>query len=279
MDTDHRGNETPRPQVTLDRRTILRGAALATGGALLGGAMSLGERNDAVASAQPRVYTRSNWGARSPKGPVTVLSKGPTHIVVHHTATANTSDYSTSRAAALSRSIQRHHMDTNGWSDLGQQLTISRGGHIMEGRHRSLRAIREGGHVVGAHTANHNAHTIGIENEGTYTSVRPPAQLMDSLIDTCVWLCLVYRLDPVEAIVGHRDYNATACPGDQLYAMLPQLRRDVQGRMRRRLSHQRAETGHGAAPQELPNYPEVPLAELAAEFYHGPVIGEGDVVV
>ncbi|WP_199237953.1 peptidoglycan recognition protein family protein [Kribbella steppae] len=33
-----------------------------------------------------------------------------------------------------------------------------------------------------------------------------------------------YGLDPHAAIVGHRDYNATQCPGNVFYARLPELR-------------------------------------------------------
>lgn len=257
----------------LDRRTVLRGAALAAGGALLGGVLGAG---GASASARPKVYTRSDWGARAPSGGINVLSQAPTHIVIHHTATANVSDTSTSQAAALSRSIQRYHMDSNGWSDTGQQLTISRGGHIMEGRDRSLRAIGDGHHVVGAHTANHNSHALGIENEGTYGSESPPEALMSGLVDTCAWLCLVYQLDPEEAIVGHRDFNATSCPGDQLYALLPELRENVGGRLREQLAHLSRVAGTELSSEELPSYPQVPTAERVETFYHGPTIGERD---
>src|SRR5699024_12038956 len=107
------------------------------GGGRLGGT---GGDGGAPAWARPKVDTRSDWGARAPGGQIDVLPQAPTHIVVHHTATANVSDTSTSHAAALSRSIQRYHMQSNGWSDTGQQLTISRRGHIMEGRDRSLEA-------------------------------------------------------------------------------------------------------------------------------------------
>ena len=48
------------------------------------------------------------------------------------------------------------------------------------------------------------------------------------LVQTCAWLCSVYGLDPQVAIVGHRDYVATTqCPGDVLYARLPELRNRV----------------------------------------------------
>lgn len=177
------------------------------------------------------VHTRSQWRARPPKQRVVVLDHGPDHIVIHNTETPNTSAVSLSHAYALSRQIQRFHMDGRGWNDIGQQLTISRGGHVMEGRDQSLPAILAGRHVVGAQTLHHNTHTIGIENEGSYMRVGPPVRLWSSLVRTCWCLCAVYGLNPYTAILGHRDYNETDCPGDVLYARLPALRRAVATRL------------------------------------------------
>jgi hypothetical protein len=179
----------------------------------------------------PHVYTRAQWNARPPRRPARVLDRAPDHIIVHHTATANARDRSLAHAFALSRSIQNMHMNNNGWDDTGQQLTISRGGIVMEGRNRSLRAVRAGDLAVGAQVLHHNEHTIGIENEGTYMSKAVPGSLWRSLVEVCVWLCRKYDLDPSRAIVGHRDYNNTSCPGDVLYARLPQLRRSVAARL------------------------------------------------
>ncbi|MBB4935396.1 hypothetical protein F4561_006290 [Lipingzhangella halophila] len=263
----------------LTRRTVLRGAALASGGVLVGGASDLGRGTRAAhAAAEPHIYTRANWRARKPKRRAQVLGRGPDHIVVHHTATANSNDTSTSHAAALSRAIQRYHMDTNGWDDIGQQLTISRGGHIMAGRNTSLAAIRGGNHTVGAQTANHNTHTIGIENEGTYSSATPPDALLEALVDTCAWLCAVYNLNPSKAIVGHRDFNVTGCPGDQLYAMLPQLRSDVRTLMRARQTAGQPEDGMEVPEEHRPTYPARPMDERHTEFFHGPALGENDPV-
>lgn len=205
------------------RRQVLGAAAAVAGGVVLGGAgASAGTRP--AAAAAPRVYTRAEWSARPPRSPVQVLTTPPDHIVVHHTASGNTTDYSRLQAGRISHWIQDLHMDTNGWIDAGQQLTISRGGYVLEGRDRSLWAINNGRHVVGAQTANHNSHTIGIENEGIYVSQQPTTMLFDALVQTCAWLCTAYNLDPHQAIVGHRDYVATQCPGDVLYARLPELR-------------------------------------------------------
>lgn len=195
-----------------------------------GGRAGPGDRV-AFAADAPHVYTREQWNARPPRRPAKVLNRPPDHIVVHHTATANSKNRSLAHAFALSRFIQDFHMNKNGWDDTGQQLTISRGGIVMEGRNRSLKAIRADDLAVGAQVLHHNEHTIGIENEGTYTKRAVPRRLWDSLLEVCVWLCQAYDLDPSNAIVGHRDYNRTACPGDVLYARLPELRRSVAARL------------------------------------------------
>lgn len=212
------------------RRAVL-GAFTALGGAVL-----LGEGEAFAAPAptgtrQPKVYTRNEWKAVAPASRAVVLNRAPDRIVVHHTASPNQKNTSLKAAFALSRSIQRFHMDSRGWNDTGQQLTISRGGHIMEGRNRSLEAIAAKRHAVGAQALDHNDHTIGIENEGTYMWADVPTKLWDSLADTCVWLCREYDLNPARAIVGHRDLGATDCPGDVLYKRLPQLRKEVQRRL------------------------------------------------
>jgi hypothetical protein len=218
-----RSEDRRMPRSALDRRQLLVRTAALAGGAALAAADLTGS---AAAATKPRIYTRAAWKARAPVAAASIIAK-PDHLVVHHTASANSTDYSRSHAFALSRSIQRLHMDTNGWDDTGQQLTISRGGYIMEGRNRSLQAIGQKKNVLGAQTLSHNSHTLGIENEGTYISANPTRKLWDSLVETLAWLCDVYDLDPHRAIVGHRDYNQTQCPGDALYARLPKLRNDV----------------------------------------------------
>ncbi|MFI0486402.1 peptidoglycan recognition family protein [Actinomadura sp. 9N215] len=196
----------------------------------------------------PRVYTREQWNARPPRRPAKVLDRRPDHIIVHHTATANATDRSLAHAFALSRFIQDFHMNKNRWDDAGQQLTISRGGIVMEGRNRSLSAIRAGDLAVGAQVLHHNEHTIGIENEGTYTKKAVPRRLWDSLVEVCVWLCQSYDLEPSKAIVGHRDFNKTACPGDVLYARLPALRRAVAERLDGGSGPPENATGDGLLP-------------------------------
>jgi hypothetical protein len=205
------------------RRHLLRTAI----GVAAADVMLAGGSMQANADDMPKVYTRREWGAKAPRRPPRVLDRPPDHIIVHHTASPNVSDTSRAHAFALSRQIQRFHMDTRGWDDIGEQLTISRGGFIMEGRAGTLRAVARNELVVGAQSLHHNQHTFGIENEGTYMKDEVPAKLWRSLVETCAWLCAAHDLDPATAIVGHRDYNDTDCPGDVLYRRLPRLRREV----------------------------------------------------
>ncbi len=271
---------TNTPRSGPSRRSIVHGAALATGVIALGGSFGATSASaqtadtSATLAAQPELYWRGAWNARPPSSPIQVLANPPSYIVVHHTATANSTNYSLDHALNLSRSIQNFHMDSNGWSDSGQQLTISRGGHVMEGRDRTPESIAAGHHVVGAHVANNNSTCIGIENEGTYTATGPTQALRNSLVETLAWLCGAYGLNPQSAILGHRDFNATACPGDVLYSMLPELRNATAALLIARgvdMNALREPTGEG------PTYPPVPDDEPDHEFFHGPGRGPDDL--
>src|SRR6266545_3943567 len=233
----------------MNRRQVLaRTAATAGGLALAGTAVgSLAGSTAATAADMPRIYTRAEWDARPPDFAAQIINK-PDHLVVHHTASNNVTDYSQDQAFALSHWIQDLHQLTNGWGDTGNQLTISRGGFIMEGRNRTLQAIGQGKNVLGAQTANNNSHTLGIENEGIYVSARPTQWLWDSLVETLAWLCDVYDLDPHQSIVGHRDYVATQCPGDVFYSMLPTLRNDVAGHLGLRRTERTASLTRSGLP-------------------------------
>ena len=207
----------------VSRRAVLHGGV----GMAVAGALGVWRAVPAIAVPAPTIYGCSAWGARPSSSPITVLDSRPTKVIVHHTAGANSTDYSQAHAFSLARSIQNYHMDHNGWIDSGQQFTISRGGYIMEGRHRSLEVLTGGTrHVVGAHTSGQNNYAVGIENEGTYITSSPTAALWNSLVNQVAYICQQYAISPAR-IYGHRDYNNTQCPGDRLYSMLPQLRDEV----------------------------------------------------
>ncbi|WP_240136629.1 peptidoglycan recognition protein family protein [Streptomyces sp. MUM 178J] len=202
--------------------------------ALLGGAVALGAAGvlpfaaaGQAHAADPVISGCAVWGARPPSEPVKLLPTGPHKIIVHHTATANSADYSKAHSFAFARSVQNHHMDANGWIDTGQHFTVSRGAHILEGRHRSAAALQDGNRQVeSSHSTGQNTVAVGIETEGTYTSVEPRTAQYAALVRLCTHICRQYRLRAYQ-IYGHRDFNQTSCPGDRLYDLLPKLRADV----------------------------------------------------
>lgn len=227
------------------RRSLLRGgvaatAAGATGLGTAGTAYAAGtarahsrppRTSRARSAAEPRIYSTKEWGARPASEKIVVEDHVPAFIVVHHTADpGNSEDYSLAHAKQICRDIQDHHMNGNGWSDTGQQFTNSRGGFLLEGRHKSLSVVRGGTqHVPGANVGGHNSEVIGIENEGVYTDVDVPAALWDSLVRLVAWIASQYGTD-LKNIQGHRDFNSTECPGNVLYGRLRELR-DAVGRV------------------------------------------------
>jgi hypothetical protein len=179
-----------------------------------------------VAVSQPTIYSTVDWGAQDPREPIDVLDRRPTKILIHHTTHPNTDDTSRAHAFALARSIQQDHF-ANGWRDSGHHFLISRGGHIMVGRHRSLLVLENGTrHVLGAHCDGENENSIGIENEGRYGTATPPAALYNKLVHLCAYICQQYNI-PSSEIYGHRRFDATICPGDRFVELLPRLREDV----------------------------------------------------
>ncbi|WP_269664861.1 peptidoglycan recognition protein family protein [Streptacidiphilus rugosus] len=221
------------------RRALLGGALTLGAGALL--AVALPESaarattpraaTARAAAAGPTVASTAAWGARPASAPLNVIAGVPDKVIVHHTATANVTDYSQAAAYSLAQSMQTYQMDTEHWIDTGQHFTISRGAYIMEGRHNSLATLASGTqHVESAHCTSQNTVAIGIENEGTYSTVDPRGQQYAALVDLISYICSQYGLRAYQ-IYGHRDFNNTECPGDRLYAMIPQLRRDVAARI------------------------------------------------
>ncbi|MFJ9774517.1 N-acetylmuramoyl-L-alanine amidase [Kitasatospora sp. NPDC101157] len=219
---------TPAHPVGPGRRSFLAGALAVGTGALLGSAVTAGV---ARAATGPVIADTGAWGARPASSPLNFLAGAPDKVIVHHTATPNVTDYSQAAAFSLARSMQSYQMDSEHWIDTGQHFTVSRGAYITEGRHSSLATLRDGTqHVESAHCTGQNTVAIGIENEGTYSTVDPRSQQYAALVDLITYICRQYGLRAYQ-VYGHRDFNNTECPGDRLYALIPQIRRDVAARI------------------------------------------------
>lgn len=213
---------------SISRRSLMRGGivvgAAGTVAAATGVGISMAETPGTTAKA-PAIIDAAAWNARKPSSQSEKLNSQPHYIVVHHMASTN--DVAEDEAAAkdIAYRVQGWHMDGNGWNDSGQQFSVSRGGHIMEGRQGSLDAIKDGGYFMrGIHAGKPaNSESIGIENEGTFSEVEPPETLIGGLTELVCYIATQYNI-PASQVYGHRDFMNTDCPGTQLYMRIQELR-------------------------------------------------------
>jgi len=200
--------------------------------------------------SQIGVIRRSTWGAQpwaswnpgcTPR-PL-AASGGVQIIVVHHTASNNV--YSRGEAVNQVRSYQYWHQGNNRWCDIGYNFLVDRFGRLYEGREGSMNAA-----IIGAHAAGFNTRSVGIAMMGQFhPGALPTASSVSAEMLAGVQLMVSavaqrwninpaastsYRpADPslplrsMPTLVGHRDVNATTCPGDIGYALLPQMRVNI----------------------------------------------------
>lgn len=179
--------------------------------------------------AKFRIIPAEEWGAVPPRETVKTVGR-PHEIIFHHTAVHHPEldqkpTESLDEAKALARAIQKEHMrrPPKPFIDSGHNFLVTRSGHILEGRHGSLKAINAGQMVESAHCLQHN-HQPGVEHEHKGTEQMTPAQR-----EASVWLfahiCRKTGVDPRE-IHGHGEFNPTECPG-VLKGGLEAFKRDV----------------------------------------------------
>jgi hypothetical protein len=184
-----------------------------------------------------KVVTTAAWGARPPiSGRFPFGRTTPRYVIVHHTDNQNPpndpSRGTSEGAMQLARNIQNYHMDKNRWSDSGHNFLNTTGGFILEGRHGSLDAVKQGFSIQSAHAAQDPGkladgnESPGIENEGNFMTFQMGQKQWDSLVELCASLCDSCKISPLN-IKGHRDFSITDCPGDLLYSQLPRLRKQV----------------------------------------------------
>ena len=206
-------------------------------------------RSADAATSQPTVVPRTAWGA-DPQYMTWDPAFYPTKkLIVHHTDTSN--DYADQAGAESQiRAIYYYHSVTQDWGDIGYNFLIDKFGNVYEGRYSRDYAganpsgdDASGNGVTGAHTQGWNSGTVGIAMLGTFTDQDVTPAARRALESMLAWEASRNDIDPQATqsftnpvsgavittpnIAGHRDYAATACPGDSFYATLPTIRNDV----------------------------------------------------
>ncbi len=211
------------------------------------GAYALLAPADARASSsslpgQPPIVPRSEWDPGNQCRPrVTPPQYGRVDLAfVHHTVNANS--YGPADSAAIVLAVCRYHRDSNGWNDIGYNFLVDRYGKIFEGRAGGIDQA-----VVGAQAQGYNSYSTGVSNIGDFTSTAETDSGIRSTARIIAWKLHLHGA-PVEGeiaetsgggslnahpqgervtfnrISGHRDGDATDCPGNALYAQLPEIR-------------------------------------------------------
>ncbi|HAN79750.1 MAG TPA: hypothetical protein DCQ31_19310 [Bacteroidales bacterium] len=159
------------------------------------------------------------------------------HVIVHHTAGSN----SATNYTDVIRNIYIYHTQSNGWSDIGYNYLIAQNGTIYAGRD-PLNGAQD--NVMGAHFSGKNTNTMGISLMGNYEPekdkpiVSPPTIQLEALQKLATWKLAKENLNPdawfshplnanLSTLSGHRDGGNTACPGTEVYKLLPTLRKNI----------------------------------------------------
>ena len=190
---------------------------------------------------QPDIVTRAEWGANE-----SWCTWPPEYCPVrmafiHHTD--GTNNYTRTQAPGIVRGIYYYHACVLHWGDIGYNFLIDRFGTIYEGR--------KGGFtkgVIGAQALGFNSGSSGISMMGNFMHVTPPPAAMAALERLLTWKLDINHIYPLghatltcgctekfqlgqkvtfPVIAGHRQACYTSCPGNALYALLPQVRKVV----------------------------------------------------
>ncbi|MFM7045539.1 MAG: N-acetylmuramoyl-L-alanine amidase [Ilumatobacteraceae bacterium] len=227
--------------------TAGRGPAAATGsGAPVSGAAAVAATATATTAASPvsvmpglSILPRDAWGADLP--PTGDIARETTRfLLVHHTASPNS--YHSARDVIRS-AYAFQTGPAKGWPDVCYGFFIGRDGDVWEGRAgaltRPVRADATGGNQGWAQL---------VCLLGDFTSAVPTPAALTALSKVLAWLAgrdLVSLADgattsfvsrgsnrwPAGTVVttptvaAHRDMSYTACPGDALYPLMPDVRR------------------------------------------------------
>ncbi len=168
------------------------------------------------------LLSRLGWNAGKRRGHD--VAHSPYHVTVHHTQGVMT--MSEADTAAAVRGIQRYHMvgrareGKEAFEDIGYHFLIDGSGRIVEGRRAE---------VLGAHAGESNNGNIGIALMGNFNKIEPTREQITSLRRLVSFLAIKYRKDPMQKgfLEGHRHFNHTDCPGKNLFAILGELRQEI----------------------------------------------------
>ena len=122
--------------------------------------------------------------------PTPCSASDKTMIILHHAAASS----------CTAQDVHRWHL-ANGWVGIGYHYFVRKDGKIYRGRPEL---------TIGAHTEGYNTVGIGICAEGDYSRETMPRAQKQAIVELCKD---IKARRGIHTIKGHRDLNATSCPG------------------------------------------------------------------
>ncbi len=217
---------TGREKPAIDTDTLAGDATTSTTSGTSEGELGL---RAAITAPKPKIFSRAQWGADESIRDAPSLHYYEVHAgFVHHTVNAN--DYTRGQVPSIIRGIYAYHVQSRGWSDIGYNFLIDRFGRIWEGRYGGVDRP-----VVGAHTLGYNDDAFAASAIGNYETARPSRATIRAYAALFAWKLSLHGVNAADkrqyvtsryfqAINGHRDADATACPGINLYNRIPRIR-------------------------------------------------------
>jgi len=202
------------------------------------------------------IVSRSTWGAAATR--CTSADARKTRLAVHHTVSGSADPQ------RQMRGIQRFHMDTRGWCDVGYHFLIGQDGRVYEGRPVQLL----GSHVGGNNTGNIGIsyigcfHTSGCSGLGSSSPTDASIRISGKLMGTLSRLYGI-TLDTTH-VKGHGQHSgaSTSCPGDH-----------VRSRIGEMISTGRSATLSSSAPTPAPAPAPAPSRGASCSHTYGGTYG------
>lgn len=145
-----------------------------------------------------------------------------TQIYIHHTVTPRMAADKFYSGDVIKRITALHV--ARSFSTIGYHFVVTGEGKVLRGRDERM---------IGAHTLNHNSCSIGISCCGSFVRGGDIMVATDpqytALCDIVAFMVRRYNIR-LNDILGHRDGQATECPG-QIYDLLPAIRNSVAARL------------------------------------------------
>lgn len=151
-------------------------------------------------------YRRSEWGARYGRG---VPAQSSRNSMFAHTTVTDLlgADADVSTEKAVMRSMERYHVQGNGWSGIGYAEVVTDSGRVYEGRGPERSLAHATGHNRSAYGFAHMGHG---DRRGWLSGGWKAMRVLAAWYRRRGWLNDGYK------VFGHRDVSSKTCPGTKV---------------------------------------------------------------